>query len=593
MFPNWESIRKHQEVIRFACGITAEKQSILDFVYNTLQNDFIYIEDDDVGFLESLCNEVSEEVTIDYKHNNYFYCIVDNFDVANFRPSRFYMISIENAPIELTAIKLAMLGKNCPSAECAIVGGGEKFSLCNGLKVLKEMKKCQTITTSSFFLNEIDTRDYESDQDVSDSEGYYPFRNIVKAIKDKKINDLGRLIINKLTIDKNIRFLVITSSKLSSAVFNHIAAQLNGCDKLKDLVISSSEGVSAKLGGSISSMKVLQTVNLSGCRMTSSVSRAVLKGLSHCSQLVVVILDENILKNNLRHLFDGAHHPVCPFLEGISMDDTNVTGSDMKSVLAALGHGKLPRLEDFSYSSESDIVWTDTLAEMLRAVHHPVFPSVSPIDARDPYITFEFVEKYLGGTWPSREDINTIVTAAKNDELKQLQTLNLSRVESTFKILRSTVLTKENIRKLSKIVASGQLPALTNLRLSHNKLTNCVADLLEAPFPQLIYLQMDHAALSKYDIRSLAKAPRIGKLPRLQSLDLSGNSLGWSESEWENLITGLLSANRRISLYLYDTKLSEEISEMLTSLCTGTNVSLAITKEEIPWFRSYRFTRPK
>ena len=92
----------------------AEKQSILDFVYNTLQNYFIYIEDDDEGFLESLCSEVSEEVTIDHEHNNYFYSIDDDFDVTNFTPSRFYTIALENASIEPTAIKLAMLGKSCP-----------------------------------------------------------------------------------------------------------------------------------------------------------------------------------------------------------------------------------------------------------------------------------------------------------------------------------------------------------------------------------------------------------------------------------------------------------------------------------------------
>ena len=187
---------------------------------------------------------MSEEVTIDPEHNNYFYSIDDDFDVTNFTPSRFYTIALENASIEPTAIKLAMFGKSCPSAECTIVGGVEEFSLFNGLKVLKEMKKYQTITTSSFILNEIDTRDHASDEDLADSEGYHPFRNIAKAIKDWKINDLGRLIIDGLTIDKNIKSLAIGNSKLSSAVFD----QLNGCDKLRDLVISSTEGVSVKLG---------------------------------------------------------------------------------------------------------------------------------------------------------------------------------------------------------------------------------------------------------------------------------------------------------------------------------------------------------
>ena len=405
-------------MIRFACGITAEKQSIPDFVYNPLQNYFIFCEEDDEKFVQSLCDEVSELATIDPDHNNYLYCIDDDFDIVYFIPSRFYVIALENTSIKPVDIKLAMLGKSCPPAECVIAGGSEESSLCNGLKVLKEMKKYQTITASSFLLTEIDTRGYESDEDSSDSDGpsFHPFRNFVKAIKDWKINELGRLIIDGLTIDKNIKSLAIVSSKLSSAVFNHIATQLNGCDKLRDLVISSTEGVSAKLGGSISSMKALQTVDLSGCRMTSSVSRAVLKGLSHCSQLVAVNLDENILTNNLKYLFDGAHHPVFPFLKAISMDDTNVTGLDMKSILAALGDGKLPRLEDFSYSSESDIDWTGTLAEMLRAVHHPVFPCVSPIDAGDPHIICEFIEKYLGETRPSREDVNTILTAAENDE---------------------------------------------------------------------------------------------------------------------------------------------------------------------------------
>ena len=238
-------------------------------------------------------------------------------------------------------------------------------------------------------MNEIDTRGYESDEDTSDSDSFQPFRNIVKRIKDWKINNLGRLIIDGLTIDKNIKSLAIDGSDLSSAIFNHIAAQLNGCDKVRDLVISSTKGITTKLGRSITSMRALRKVDLSHCCMTLGVSRAVLKGLSHCSQLVSVDLDENILSKCIKYLFDGGHHPVCPFLTTMSMFHTNLKGSDMKSVLAALGNGKLPQLVSFSYSSEVDIELTDTLAEMLKAVHHPVYPSVSPIRTGNPHIIYK------------------------------------------------------------------------------------------------------------------------------------------------------------------------------------------------------------
>ena len=65
-FPDWRTLVGHKEVIRFACGLTAETQTILKFVYEMVLHDLVESEtpdEDIVGFLESIWKEVSEKGT--------------------------------------------------------------------------------------------------------------------------------------------------------------------------------------------------------------------------------------------------------------------------------------------------------------------------------------------------------------------------------------------------------------------------------------------------------------------------------------------------------------------------------------------------
>ena len=49
---------RHREVIRFVCGITDDKKSMLEFVFDTLLSTFVSLEKDDKEFFGLLCDEV-------------------------------------------------------------------------------------------------------------------------------------------------------------------------------------------------------------------------------------------------------------------------------------------------------------------------------------------------------------------------------------------------------------------------------------------------------------------------------------------------------------------------------------------------------
>ena len=74
MFPDWHTILKHREVIRFACGLTTESQSVLEFVYDNVQKKLMESENIDdglAGFLDSLWQEVPDKNISDPLHNRF------------------------------------------------------------------------------------------------------------------------------------------------------------------------------------------------------------------------------------------------------------------------------------------------------------------------------------------------------------------------------------------------------------------------------------------------------------------------------------------------------------------------------------------
>ena len=586
---------KHQELIQFACGISADKQSMLEFVYDTLHNTFISFEEDDKEFLKLICQEALTH-EMDPVHNKYIYSIDDGFNMSKFVPSRLYLFDLQKS-CPLNKFQSALKAVRNLPGECTI-SLTDNEEMWETLKVLKEMTKHQRINIRYLKLQDINTRSNEmeaensssssDDYSSSDDENLFqnlvrkvkkPFRNLKRRQRNRKTNDLGKIITNVLKTSKNIRYFEIWNCILSIPVYNHIVQQLFGCDKLTALYLYCTKNIPTKLGKAIAAMKCLEIVDLSFCHMTSRVSRAILTGLSHCRHLEEIRLAENQLTNCLGHIF--TRHTEFPFLETLDICDTEITQSDVKDLLVSLSHGKLPKLETFFNENNNDhhTLYTDTLPLLLDVVYAPgseaLLADLGINGSEDPEL-YMLVEQFLKNTYPSRGDVQVILAAAEQNKLKKLEVLDLEG-SITHYILQKPIIGSKEILGLSELVASDKLPQLTTLDLSHNKLTDLVEVLIRASYPQLQKLRIRYAGLSKQDVTSLADAVTANHLPKLEELKLCGNNdLGSAETECQNLVESLLSVYREntLELYLLAIFMSWEMRDNLNSLCQERNIKL-------------------
>ena len=186
------------------------------------------------------------------------------------------------------------------------------------------------------------------------------------------------------------------------------------------------------------------------------------------------------------------------------------------------------------------------------------------------------MKQFLDNSYPSRSDVQAILAAAEESKLLELEVLNLSNEDSSLNFMQKTIIGREEILALSQIVASGKLPRLTSLNLSHNKLTDLIEVLMRASYPQLQKLYIEDARLSKLDVNSLADAVTSNHLPNLEWLELEGNKPGRPGTEWQNLVESLLSVHTeyKLKLFLADTNISVARWETLESLCRETNIEL-------------------
>ena len=370
----------------------------------------------------------------------------------------------------------------------------------------------------------------------------------------------NRLLFDTVRIGKNIRYLRMTDCVLSPLMYKHIVQPLLGCNKLENLFLMGTVGLPEELGECIAEMTSLTKLDMSRCYMTQSMSRSITKGLSHCVKLETLNLHRNNLTDCLGNLFGRQGFPS---LRSLSLTHTSLSRKELYSLFAALRNGKLPNLEFVELSNN---ILTGCLKDLLTGTTLPKLRHLG------------FDETKL-----RRDDITSIASAVQSGKCPQLKDLRLSGnklkdclqdlLDADYPALNdlsisNASLSVNDISCLGKASHKGRLPKLTILDLSKNILKNCFCELLSVDFPSLEYLYLSNTELSKANIKSLSTAVHEGRMPKLEGLRIS-----------DNILTGcmedLFGDNHKFPklefLDLYNTQLNRDDLKCLTEALASPN----------------------
>ena len=630
LFPDWDSIRRHEEVIRFACGLTAESLAVLEFVYDVLIQKLLNknCNREDIAFLNSLLKEVPEEVALDIFHNRFLNVLEysDN-DKDIFIPSRYYMFrNLRNTcecirfhiaePTEpgraLSAEGMLVAGSNerlyeimtvirkvCRYQQICInwldiydVECSPEDSVCDdSVKLL--FKTCLTTSFLQQCTNLIVQKQDENNvtakvlREMMDDgwknigvENHITFMTELLTRKYQAICEmvhmdrggLTKLILDTITISKNIKVLTMQTKVLSPAAYRHIVHQLYGCEKLEKLNLSETVGVPEELCRCVAEMKSLTKLDMELCCMVQSMSELFMKALSHCSSLTKVFLHGNQLSGCLGNLFSGSGFPS---LQELSLDFTGLAEEDLLSLSRAARDGKLPRLKELCLSRNK-------LADSIKhLMENSVFPALVKLELQNTFLT--------------QSDLMNLSSALALGHLPKLVNLNLSQNKLTDNMinffttdelslqhlwLSNTQLSKDDIKSISRASSNGKLPALRGLSLSGNTMTGCMRDLLgsedQPTFPSLEWLYMQNTQPSREDLVCLTEGIKAGKISKLWELRLQQNNLNCMENEVEHLIKICVTfhGQRHLTLNINDNNLSYQLRNKVESVYRGTNLAV-------------------
>ena len=460
LFPTWDSMKKHQQVIQFACGLRDDPYPLLEIVYQqivqvemeskvqtvTEVTQFDIFSASELsssaqlvwgrefnnpkrsGFIQKLWTQFTKPVNMEPLNNRFINYVTPDTKTV-FIPSNFYLLcDVGNCEV------LGHDSSEVFPAECAL--GINSGDLTNSLKLLQCIQKHQHTTLNNLCLVDVNMKDGDDTH-----------------------------LFDGLKLSKKIRFVRIVHCALIPSFYTHLIQELSHCNEVQHIDFSRTEGTPKALGKILSTMSALSYLDLTESNMSPEVSQMVLSALPCCSQLVQLHLSGNRLTNCVENLCRERANITFPCLENLQLDNTELNTEDVNN-LATITQGS--RLKVLNISNNCV---TNCLAQLLSNGH-------------------------------------------QNLEHIQMIRCHLSEAD---------------IRSVSSAVDEGRLPKLRILDLTENSLTRCIGNLMgdggHVGFVSLEELLLKETELSSADMESLAHAASVGKLPRLQVLNLSGNNL--------------------------------------------------------------------
>ena len=347
---------------------------------------------------------------------------------------------------------------------------------------------------------------------------------------EKAFNKVSRLVCKNLQFSSSISSVYLEQCDLSAPMFRHIAQQLQDCNKLQNLHLYKTLNIPKELCTTIRSLTSLQDVHI--CHVGGRISKLLMEGLSHCLRLQDLDLHGGTLTDCLQYLFGNRDHPRSSSLKRLNLSDTALAASDINALSIAVHSGKLRCLEmlDVSYNT-----LTDCMNNLLKGRNSFGFQSLRQLNIKNVQLSPADVRclltVVLDGSMPELTDMKFIPTTLTGclGQLLSASEHDTFPFKGHLRVYKSGLNT-EDMKSISSIAPKDKnLHCLRRLHLSENKLTDCLGDLMGKPddpgFEYLRKLTLKNARLSHADLTNLSLAFRSGKLPRLNDLNLSSNTL--------------------------------------------------------------------
>ena len=505
----------HQEVIKFACGMTGNLQVFLQMIFDRL---ITHLSDSGQSLsgetlLKSIERELPDGTNINILNNKYFNYVSKDNPVV-FIPSRFYdlydLFRVEGLKYQYDKSALS----NVRVAECNLYSNSFLGAIA-ALDVLKEIKRYQELLVAKLNISGSTTEPQVA----------------------RLLEEIVQLAPGLLRLSKSIRHvsLVFYCDKIEYhrallAIFQYIIEQLFGCKELENLSLDSGRvetpsedyyifpnaetSCISNLDKALATMRSLQIVYVRSTYPRLEDGYILMSGLCFCQNLRSMDLANNHLTRFVPYLFGGNHDDEhgFQFLENVNLTNTGLSYSDVVALSLALDRNQLPRLKWLRLSKN---VLRNHLAILVTATN---------------FTCLEYLD--LSATALNKEDLMSLSQALVGDNLPILQHLSLSdniltdcmqyfikgHEDQTCAIqkfnLANTQLSWDDLNYLALAMRSNMLSKCHTLSLSQNVLSGYVYNLFrDGKLPCVRDLELDDNCMNADDFVQLGDAIKNGKLP--------------------------------------------------------------------------------
>ena len=300
------------------------------------------------------------------------------------------------------------------------------------------------------------------------------------------------------------------------------------------------------------------SIQLDHCTIPLHTINRLMQEVNQCSKIKRLYLPHTTLTGCLSSLLSDPH-PDLPALEELNLRNTGLNEDDLQYLAHRTHSQQLPNLQILDLSENA---LSGCLSSFLPDRH----PGLSQLEKLN-----------LRSTSLNKDGLQHLFSFRQSNKLPNLRKLDLSRNTLTGCLssflpdphpglpelyelnLRGTGLNKDDLQHLSHITQSSKLPKLQVLDVSQNTLTGCLLTLLPDSHPGLpeleeLYLQSN--ILNKDDLQNLSNITQSNKLRKLRILDLSQNTLAGTMSSF--LIDPHPGLPELEELYLRETSLNKE-----------------------------------